>query len=158
MRDEQLINCIDFMRDRGLGSGGFRFELPHYLFYNDQSVIKYLDGKYLNPLGPFKKEVTIYMVVAQKYKLFKLSYKTEFWGSCDQVEFINTHLRPFLELFRKYINNELDSSKLYGGEYRFLSKSAFPNYNAGTELLTEEKGIKEVNELFDIANYYKNQQ
>lgn len=155
MCDESLIDRIDFLQDRGYGRGGFRIGLPpryKYYFYDDQTVVSDLSGHYLNPLGPFKKEVSIYIEVVRKYKLFHLSYKTEFWNFCDQTEFIDVHLRPFLGLFRRYVNNNIDSSKLHGGEYRFLSKSEFPDYSAGT---TEEVDIKEVDMLFDFANYYK---
>lgn len=66
MTDEQIISRIDFIHESGCGRGGFKIRLPRGM-YNDQMILGGLSGEYINPLGPFRKFVSLEAEVIRKY-------------------------------------------------------------------------------------------
>ena len=57
---------------------------------------------------PFKKEIKIVLYARRRYMEYRMDFKKEFWGSCSEEEYINNYLKPFLSLFRNYVNGVID--------------------------------------------------
>ena len=153
MTDSELICRMDILHNRGYGRGGFLIELsPTNVYYDSNTVIEYFEAYYLNPLGPFKKEIKIVLGARRRYMKYRMDFKKEFWGSCSEDEYINNYLKPFLSLFRNYVNGVIDY-KLQG-EFGFLPKNLYPGYSASRSILTCESEKKDTDRLFNSADYY----
>ena len=153
MTDSELIGRMDILHNRGYGRGGFLIELsPTNIYYDSNTVIEYFEAYYLNPLGPFKKEIKIVLYARRRYMEYRMNFKKEFWGSCSEEEYINNYLKPFLSLFRNYVNGVIDYR--LQGEFGWLPKNLFPGYSASRSILTCESEKKDTDRLFNSADYY----
>lgn len=153
MTDIELIGRMDILHNRGYGRGGFLVELyPTNVYYDKATAIEYFHAHYLNPLGPFKKEIKIVLYARRRYIEYRMDFKTEFWKSCSEEEFIDNYLKPFLSLFRNYINGEIDY--MLKGEYAYLPKDLYPDYFASKYKLTQESEKNATEQLFNSADYY----
>lgn len=153
MTDIELISRMDILHNRGYGRGGFLVELePTNVYYDKDTVIRYFHAYYLNPVGSFKKEIKIVLWAHRRYMEYCMEFKVEFWKSCNEEEFMDCYLRPFLSLFRNYINGEIDY--LLQGEYGYMPKNLYPGYSASKHKLTRESEIDETEMLFRSADYY----
>lgn len=152
MTDAELISRMDILHNRGYGRGGFLVELyPTNVYYNKDTVIEYFRAHYLNPLGPFKKEIKIVLHARRRYMEYRMDFKIEFWKSCSEEDFLENYLKPFLSLFRNYINGEIDY--MLKGEYGYLPKDSYPDYFACKYKLIQESEINDTERLFDSADY-----
>ena len=153
MTDVELINRMDILHNRGYGRGGLLVELyPTNVYYDKDTVIEHFRAHYLNPFGPFKKEIEIVLVTRRRYMRYRMHFKTQFWKSCSEKEFIHNYLKPFLSLFRNYINGEIDY--MLRGEYGYLPEDSYPGYFASKYKLTQESEKKDTEQLFNSADNY----
>lgn len=129
MTDEQIISRIDFIHESGCGKGGFKVSMPPSM-YDDNVILDKLSGEYINPLGPFRKWVSLYAKVTTEDCFYFLSYHTEFWKSCSEWEFTEKYLKPFLELLRKVVAGQVEVADV---------RKIFPECSASREALSEEE-------------------
>lgn len=143
MTDIELINRMDILHNRGYGRGGFLVELyPTNVYYDKDTVIEHFHAHYLNPFGPFKKEIKIVLLARRRYMKYRMEFNTEFWKSCSEEEFIYNYLIPFLSIFRNYI------------EYGYLPEDSYPGYFASKYKLTQESEKEDTERLFNSADNY----
>lgn len=107
MNDIQIIDNLSFDYNAGYGRGGFVVTTDRFTLYEEDSVLYHLKGSYLNPLGPFKKEVNIYAEVYSMRYFSTLSLHDDFWGSITKDEFIKKYAEPFLQELRKVVHGEV---------------------------------------------------
>ena len=129
MTDEQIISRIDFIHESGCGKGGFKVSLPPSM-YDDNVILDRLSGEYINPLGPFRKWVSLYVEVTTEDCSYFLSYHTEFRKSCLEWEFTEKYLEPFLELLRKVVAGQVEVADV---------RKIFPECSASRKALSEEE-------------------
>lgn len=129
MTDEQIISRIDFIHESGCGKGGFKVSLPPSM-YDDNVILDKLSGEYINPIGPFRKWVSLHAKVTTEDCLYYLHYHTEFRKSCSEWEFTEKYLEPFLALLRKIVTGKVEVGEV---------PNAFPDCEAGRKALSEEE-------------------
>lgn len=129
MTDEQIISAIDFVHESGCGKGGFMVSMPRNM-YDDNVILDGLSGEYINPLGPFRKWVSLYAKVTTEDCSYILSYHTEFRKSCSEWEFTEKYLEPFLDLLRKVVYGQVEVADV---------RKVFPECSARREALSEEE-------------------
>ena len=114
MSDEQIISFIDFVHLPGLGRGGYEiiFSAPKAQFYEKDSILTSLGGRYLNPLGPFRKELFFSCVVLSQKKRYQLSFYSAFWKACSDEECLEQYIKPSLLLLRKLVNGQTDPERI----------------------------------------------
>lgn len=121
MTDRQILNQIDFIHERGLGRGGYKIRLsPSWSIYDDYLILEDLRGTYVNPIGPFKKDLYIYAIVKSADKEYKLSIVREFWESLDEQRCIEMYLEPFLSMLRSFVFEQIDVKTLWSLGYKAL--------------------------------------
>ncbi len=109
MTDIQIASSIDFIPTSGLGRGGFEVLLSLCpIMYDDNSILKSLSGNYINPLGPFHKSVNLNCMVITLENEYNLYFRTKFWESCSEQEFIRKYLIPFLNILRRIVSGYED--------------------------------------------------
>lgn len=129
MTDEQIISAIDFIHESGCGKGGFKVSLPPSM-YDDNVILDRLLGEYINPLGPFRKWVSLFAEVTTGEASYYLGYRTEFRRSCSEWEFTEKYLEPFLDLLRKVVCGQVEVADV---------RKVFPECSARREALSEEE-------------------
>lgn len=129
MTDEQIISTIDFIHESGCGKGGFKVSLPPSM-YDDNVILDRLSGEYINPLGPFRKWVSLFAEVTTGEASYYLGYRTEFRRSCSEWEFTEKYLEPFLDLLRKVVCGQVEVADV---------RKVFPECSARREALSEEE-------------------
>lgn len=129
MTDEQIISAIDFIHESGCGRGGFKVSLPPSM-YDDNVILDRLSGEYINPLGPFRKWVSLFAKVTMGEASYYLAYRTEFRRSCSEWEFTEKYLEPFLDLLRKVVCGQVEVADV---------RKVFPECSASREALSEEE-------------------
>lgn len=129
MTDEQIISAIDFIHESGCGKGGFKVSLPPSM-YDDNVILDRLSGEYINPLGPFRKWVSLFAEVTTGEASYYLGYRTEFRRSCSEWEFTEKYLEPFLGLLRKVVCGQVEVADV---------RKVFPECSARREALSEEE-------------------
>lgn len=129
MTDEQIISAIDFIHESGCGKGGFKVSLPPSM-YDDNVILDRLSGEYINPLGPFRKWVSLFAEVTTGEASYYLGYRTEFRRSCSEWEFTEKYLEPFLDLLRKVVCGQVEVADV---------RKVFPECSARREALSEEE-------------------
>lgn len=125
MTDQEIINRIDYVHDSGSGRGGFQIRFspptPGGTLYDDQHLFDYINGEYINPLGPFRKWISIYASVLSREKRQTLYLKKDFWGTCSEERFENEFLRPFLLLLRELVMNKMSTTEIRENHDGFLA-------------------------------------
>lgn len=107
--EKGIISKLDFLYERGYGRGGFVTSCKLPLYLENGVVLERFHGHYLNPLGPFKKEIQIRACVIKNCYEYTLTYKVAFWASCSEYVFSADHLTPFLRILKKYVNGDIEN-------------------------------------------------
>lgn len=125
MTDNRIIQLLDVTHPSGLGRGGFEYKLNHVcgLIYDDAEdmILNDCSCKYVNPLGPFKKWVTLHAYIETRNDCYSLSFKDEFWPALTESDAIYKYLRPFLHVLRQFSNNAITESDIWKMDHRFSS-------------------------------------
>ena len=108
MTSKELLSHIDYIHDSGCGRGGFKLKLtPRSILYNDNAVLDFFEGEYVNPIGPFTKWIKISAFVYTPTHRYSLCLKDNFWQSCSEYEFEEKYLRPFICTLKKWVEGEI---------------------------------------------------
>lgn len=78
MTDEQIISGIDFIHEPGCGRGGFKIHCHSWVMYDENMILSKLSGEYVNPVGPFRKWVSLFCEVITENVTYRFAYNTDF--------------------------------------------------------------------------------
>ena len=115
MRDQQLLNNLDFIHDPGLGRGGYRIvhSPDSWQLYDDNNnILTGFTGHLVNVVGPFPKELEISSAVRSVDKEYQLLYRTKFWRKCTEQECIEKYLKPFFQMLRNFVNGTITDTDI----------------------------------------------
>lgn len=130
MTDEQIISGIDFIHEPGCGRGGFKIHCHSWVMYDENMILSKLSGEYVNPVGPFRKWVSLFCEVITENGIYRFAYNTDFWKSCSEQEFVERYLEPFLELLRKVVTGQMGVADF---------REIIPGCSASMEHLSEDE-------------------
>ena len=111
MTDNQIKAYLEYIKDSRYGKGGFEVKLSQYdILYDDNAILSYFRGEYVNPIGPFRKWIYIGAIITTPDYYYKLSFNDKFWDRCSKYEFSTFYINNFLSILRQHYNGDFDSS------------------------------------------------
>lgn len=103
MTDHNIISRLSFNYNAGCGRGGFETEVERFTLYDEQSVLYHLSGRYVNPVGPFRKYVVISADVYSLRYHSVLKLTDDFWSAITKEVFLTKYMIPFLDKIRRIV-------------------------------------------------------
>ena len=95
MTDHNIISRLIFDYNAGCGRGGFETDVERFTLYDEQSILYTLSGKYVNPVGPFRKYVVIFASVYSLRYHSVLRLTDDFWPAITNEDFLTKYMIPF---------------------------------------------------------------
>lgn len=126
MTDERIIQLLDITHPSSLGRGGFEYKLNHVcgLIYDDEEnkILTNFNCKYVNPLGPFKKWITLDAYIETRHDCYSLVFKDEFWPALSEYNAIYKYIRPFLQVLRQFSSSFMTESEVWHKDRRYSAR------------------------------------